>query len=93
MPRQIAWKASARADRLLVREYESAVARDITLDWNGLADLAYEDKIRRLARWVVEAERSGSRYTLLLPSQAIAAGRGPEHRHLCLRALALLPHG
>ena len=93
MPRQIAWKASARADRLLVREYESAVARDITLDWNGLAELDYEDRIRRLARWVVEAERSGSRYTLLLPGQAIPAGRGPEHRHLCLRALALLPHG
>jgi len=91
MPRQIAWKASARADRLLVREYESAVARDITLDWQVVGALAYEDKIRRLARWVVEAERSGSRYALLLPTQRIAAGRGAEHRHACLRALALLP--
>jgi uncharacterized protein (DUF58 family) len=92
MPRQIAWKASARADRLLVREYESAVARDITLDWKMVGLLPYEDKIRRLARWVVEAERSGSRYTLLLPQQIIRAGRGAEHRHVCLRALALLPH-
>lgn len=91
MPRQIAWKASARADRLLVREYESAVARDITLDWQALAHLGHEEKIRRLARWVVDAERSGSRYALLLPMQRIGAGRGPEHRHLCLRSLALLP--
>jgi uncharacterized protein (DUF58 family) len=91
MPRQIAWKASARADRLLVREYESAVARDISLDWQAVSELPHEAKIRRLARWVVEAERSGSRYSLALPMQRIAAGRGVEHRHLCLRALALLP--
>ena len=91
MPRQIAWKASARADRLLVREYESAVARDITLDWQAVGELAHEEKIRRLARWVVEAERCGSRYALLLPRQRISAGRGAEHRHICLRTLALLP--
>lgn len=91
MPRQIAWKASARADRLLVREYESAVARDISLDWQAVSELPHEAKIRRLARWVVEAERSGSRYSLVLPMQRIAAGRGVEHRHLCMRALALLP--
>jgi uncharacterized protein (DUF58 family) len=91
MPRQIAWKASARADRLLVREYESAVARDIHLDWNALSELPHEARIRRLARWVVEAERSGSRFSLALPTQRIAAGRGAEHRHLCLRALALMP--
>ena len=93
MPRQIAWKASARADRLLVREYESAVARDITLDWQATHALPYEDRIARLARWVVEAERSGSNYALLLPSQRLPAGRGAEHRHLCLRTLALLPRG
>lgn len=91
MPRQIAWKASARADKLLVREYESAVARDIALDWNQLAGLDHESRISRLARWVVEAERSGSRYSLRLPSQFLPPGRGAEHRHACLRALALMP--
>jgi uncharacterized protein (DUF58 family) len=93
MPRQIAWKASARFDKLLVREYESAVARDLVLDWQAVAGLAYEQKISRLARWVLEAERSGSRYALRLPVQQLPPGRGPEHRHACLRALALLPDG
>lgn len=92
MPRQIAWKASARADKLLVREYESAVARDLELDWNQTSGLAYEARISRMARWVVEAERSGSRYALNLPSARFAAARGTEHRHLCLRTLALLAH-
>ena len=91
MPRQIAWKASARADRLLVREYEAAVARDIELDWFTLHALPHEAKIRRLARWVIEAERSGSRYAMRLPDQRLLPGCGPEHRHACLRALALMP--
>ena len=93
MPRQIAWKASARADKLLVREYESAVARDLVIDWNAVHGLGNEQRISRLARWVVEAERSGSRYALRLPGQRLPPGRGAEHRHACLRALALLPHG
>jgi uncharacterized protein (DUF58 family) len=91
MPRQIAWKASARADKLLVREYESAVARDLAIEWSSVTSLGHEQKISRLTRWVIEAERSGSRYSLGLPTQRIPPGRGPEHRHLCLRALALLP--
>ena len=93
MPRQIAWKASARADKLLVREYESAVARDLAIEWSAVASLGHEQKISRLARWVIEAERSGSRYSLALPGQRVPPGRGAEHRHLCLRALALLPDG
>jgi uncharacterized protein (DUF58 family) len=92
MPRQIAWKASARADKLLVREYESAVARDLLIDWNAAAGLDYEQRISRLARWVIEAERSGSRYAMRLPAERLPSGRGPEHRHACLRALALMPH-
>ena len=93
MPRQIAWKASARADKLLVREYESAVARDVVLDWYALPELDREARIRRLARWVLEAERSGSRYALHLPDAQIPSGCGAEQRHACLRALALLPDG
>ena len=89
--RQIAWKSSARADRLLSREYESAVAPEIFLDWSALTALPYEARIRRLTRWVIEAERNGCRYALRLPNERLPPGRGAEHRHACLRALALLP--
>jgi uncharacterized protein (DUF58 family) len=40
---------------------------------------------------VVEAERQGARFRLRLPAAAIGPGSGPEHRHACLRALALMP--
>jgi uncharacterized protein (DUF58 family) len=90
-PRQIAWKASARLDRLMVREYEAGVSRDVALEWQALRQLPHEQRIARLARWVVEAEREGRRYRLQIPGTTLGPARGPEHRHACLRALALLP--
>ncbi len=90
--RAIAWKPSARHDTLLVREYEQPLGSDLVLDWRGLPALDVEARIRRLARWVDEAERDGRRYRLLLPGQpALGPARGSQHRHACLRALALLP--
>ncbi|WP_374601642.1 DUF58 domain-containing protein [Arenimonas sp.] len=91
--KQVAWKPSARAERLLVREYEASAPRELELDWNSLHGMPQEARIRRLARWVVDAERLGHRYRLRLPSVTLGPGRGPDHRHACLRALALMPHG
>jgi uncharacterized protein (DUF58 family) len=91
--RAIAWKASARRDTLLVREYEQPLGADVVLDWHGLMRMPGEERIGRLARWVDEAERDGRRYRLVLPGQpALGPAQGPIHRHDCLRALALLPH-
>ena len=91
-PRSVAWKASARRDSLLVREYEQHRSEQLLLDWQLTAGLPHEQRIRRLARWVDDAEREGRRYALGLPAQMpIPMGLGPSHRHRCLRALALMP--
>lgn len=90
--RAIAWKPSARRNELLVREYEQPSGADLDLDWRTLATLPYETRIRRLARWVDEAERDGRRYRLILPGQPpLGPAQGAAHRHACLKALALLP--
>lgn len=92
--RAIAWKHSARRDTLLVREYEQPVGSEVVLDWRELRGLAHEARICRLARWVDDAEREGRRYRLVLPGpMAFGPDHGASHRHACLRALALLPHG
>ena len=76
-----------------MREYEQPVGVEVRLDWDMLSTLAHEDRIRRLAHWVELGEREGRRYRLALPGQPpLGPANGTLHRHLCLRALALMPH-
>ena len=78
--RAIAWKPSARRNELLVREYEQPLGADIDLDWRPLATRCPTNtRIRRLARWVDEAERDGRRYQPAA-ARATAAGSGGGQR-------------
>ena len=76
-----------------LRAYRRGDSRsDLVLVWNALSGLDREARIRRLARWVDEAERGSRHYRLQLPGMgAIGPASGSAHRHACLRALALLP--
>lgn len=89
--RSIAWKASARHDTLLVKEFEMRRGREVVLDWAATAKLPYEARISRLARWVHDCDVARQSYLLRLPEQSIGPGLGPDQREACLRALALLP--
>jgi len=89
--RNIAWKASARHDRLLVKEFELRRGQEIVLDYAALQGLDHEARISRLARWVGAAEIAQRPYALCLPGRRLGPALGTEHRHACLRELALLP--
>ncbi|MEZ5462156.1 DUF58 domain-containing protein [Dokdonella sp.] len=89
--RRIAWKASARHDTLLVRESESQVDDNVTLDYAALEGLDRESRIRRLTAWVLAADAAMISYALCVPGQVIGPGIGSRHRQRCLRMLALLP--
>jgi uncharacterized protein (DUF58 family) len=90
--RHIAWKASARHENLLVKDYEQPEAmREWRLDWRHLRGLDIEARIARLARWLGEALAQGRQWSLWLPSEAIGIGGGPSHYARCMSALALLP--
>jgi uncharacterized protein (DUF58 family) len=88
-PRQVAWKAYARGAPLLVKEYCSASAPERYFDFERLASLDTERRLEQLAAWIVDAENRGEHYALTLPGVKFALDRGPQHRHRCLRALAL----
>ena len=88
-PRQIAWKALARGQGLLVKEFGSMTSADLWLDYDALAGIDVEQRLSRLTWWVLEAERAQLPYGLKLPGNSIAPARGKHHRDACLEELAL----
>ena len=88
-PRQIAWKALARGQGLLVKEFGSMTSADLWLDYDALARIDVEQRLSQLTWWVLEAERAQLPYGLKLPGNSIAPARGKHHRDACLEALAL----
>lgn len=90
-PRRIAWRASARHERLLVREHERQAGLALVLDYDTLRGLDHESRISRLTAWVLAAAAGGEAYVLNLPGQSFGPGHGAGHRADCLRGLALLP--
>jgi uncharacterized protein (DUF58 family) len=88
-PRHVAWKAVARNEDMLTKQFTGEAAAELWLDWMRLAQFNVEQRLSRLAGWVLEAERAGVQYGLRIPGVEIAAGRGEAHRAACLQALAL----
>jgi uncharacterized protein (DUF58 family) len=90
--RHVAWKASARHENLLVKDYEQPeVRREWRLDWRELRGLSDEARIGRLARWLSEAQAEGRQWSMWLPNEVIELGSGTAHYSRCMSALALLP--
>ena len=90
--RHIAWKASARHENLLVKDFEQPQSRpQWQLDWRQLGGIDSEARIARLARWLNEAQALRCNYSLWLPGNDIASGSGPLHHARCMNALACLP--
>ena len=89
-PRHVAWKAVARSDDMLTKQFTGDAAVELWLDWQLLPPgIGLEGRLSRLAGWVLAAERAGTLYGLRLPGVEIAPGRGDAHRAACLQALAL----
>ncbi len=90
-PRQVAWKAYARGQPLLVREYHGAGAQRREFDYERLDGMDMEARLSQLTRWVLDAAARGEGWVLRLPGHAPMAGEGREHLTRCLTRLAL--HG
>jgi len=90
--RHIAWKASARHDDLLVKDFEQPRSQpQWRLDWRRLHGMDDEARIARLARWLNEAQSQRCSYSLWLPGNDSGSGSGPLHYARCMDALAGLP--
>ncbi len=91
-PRHIAWKAVARDDNLLTKQFAGRADAEFWLTWESLPPaMDLENRIAHLARWVIDADGAGMAYGLRLPGLTLPLAAGAIHRADCLRALAL--HG
>lgn len=91
-PRHVAWKAVARDDNLLTKQFAGRADAELWLAWDSLPPgMDTENRLAHLARWVLDADSAGLAYGLRLPGLALPIASGAAHRGDCLRALAL--HG
>jgi uncharacterized protein (DUF58 family) len=75
---------------MLTKQFTGEAAAELWLDERLLpAGLGLEQRLSRLAGWVLAAEQAGAHYGLRLPAVEIAPGRGDAHRAACLQTLAL----
>jgi uncharacterized protein (DUF58 family) len=90
--RQVAWKKFAKAGELVSRDTGSSVSAELMLEWAAARGAGGdpEQRIARLAAWVLEADRIGAVVGLRLPGREIAPAQGDAHRRALLEALALV---
>ncbi len=91
--RHVAWKASARHEHLLVREFDRAApSQPLKFDWNAFAGVDRETRISRLTGCVCDAYNAAHPWILILEDgRALGPASDAAHYHRCLTALAELP--
>lgn len=86
---KIDWRASARRQELLVKNFEESEKPSLHFSWRQTEHLAdAEARLSQLALWVDEAERQGHSYSLSVGSFQSSLNRGPDHWRGCLEYLA-----
>ena len=87
--RHIDWKAVARGQPLMTKEFVAETKGAVCLDFLEVRLADVEEKLSQLTLWVIEAERARQPYGLRLPGIEISPALGQMHFHCCLRALSL----
>jgi len=85
--RHIDWKAVARGQALMTKQFAAEAEGSVDLDFSALHFDDVEKRLSQLALWVIEAERARRPYGLRLPGTEIAPAFGEPHFHQCMRAL------
>ena len=87
-PRRIAWKAAARSQHLLTKQFCGQQGATLQLSWSQAPEKETEARLSRLTRWVLDAHAANLLFSLTLPGREIGKGMGETHLRLCLEALA-----
>lgn len=89
--KRVAWRTSARHQKLYSREMETPREEACEFNWYLMGPGDTEEKLSIITAWILRAEHHDIPYSLEMPTDAVPAGQGDEHRDACLKVLAL--HG
>lgn len=88
--RRIDWKASARSQKTLIKNFDESSADSVIFHWKHTEALRdTESRLSQLALWIDVAEQKHVNYQLILPFWKSSVGKGPTHWDSCLQTLAL----
>jgi uncharacterized protein (DUF58 family) len=87
--RRIAWRTSARHEKLYSRVMESPSEDACEFNWYLMRGGNTEAKLSIMTAWILRAERRQIPYSLEMPTAALPADLGEDHRDACLKILAL----
>lgn len=87
--KRVAWRASARHQKLYSKEMETPSEEACELNWYLMGEGDVEQKLSVLTSWILRAEHHQIPYSLEMPTEALPADLGEGHRDACLKILAL----
>ncbi|MCW8936241.1 MAG: DUF58 domain-containing protein [Gammaproteobacteria bacterium] len=93
LPNHMAWKAIAKTGELQTKLFNTDTARKVSINWNQTREtLDIEHRLSILCRMILDASEKSIIYGLEIPGVSIAPSSGLQHKHRCLKALALFGH-
>ncbi len=87
--RRISWKTFSRGQGLFTKEFGGRGRTILIFDYDAIKSDDAEKRLSRLCDLITKAARTNIEYGLRLPETFIPPGRGQQHKHRCLKALAL----
>jgi len=85
----IAWKAFAREQGLLVKQFSGKGSQTLILSWESVSHISdIESRLSQLCYWILLTDKTSIHYGLEIPDSKIKPGHGEHHKELCLETLA-----
>ncbi len=89
-PRHLDWKAVARGQPWLIKQFGGLGVSIVWLTWEDVSHLNHlETALSQLCLWILIADSQGALYGLKIPGNTLEPNTGEQHREQCLQILAL----
>jgi len=90
---RIVWKQLAAKDQLIIRSHDQGAYDCTWLSWDLYDVSSIEKKLQHLCFDILDFHRKQQVYGLDIPGAVITPSKGEQHKHKCLKALALFGLG